>query len=256
MYSERQNEIIRILSEVQFARIEQLAKMLFVSGETVRRDLIDLERDGVIKRTRGGAAINTLRAHEADFSQKMENFQIEKLAIAREAMSGIQDNDAVAINNGTTNIALSRLLAKERKNLTIITNSFNVARNANENPTHNVIVTGGHMRKHNGSLVGDACMEALARYRVDKVFANIDGLSLEDGVMERNAEEAAVIRRMLSIGRQKIILAEARKFHVTAMCVVCPAEQIDLIVTDWSIMAKEAKSWCERGVRIAVAQKA
>ena len=132
MYTERQDQIIKYLADVKFAKIEQLAKEFDVSNETIRRDLFDLEREGVIKRIRGGAVFNTLLAHEMEFSKKLGNHQEEKQAIARMAVEYIDDNDAIAMSNGTTNIALARQLARMRQNLTIITNSHEVAAAANE----------------------------------------------------------------------------------------------------------------------------
>ncbi len=255
MYTERQNQIIKYLADVKFAKIEQLAKEFDVSNETIRRDLFDLEREGVIKRIRGGAVFNTLLAHEMEFSKKLGNHQAEKQAIARTAVEYIDDNDAIAMSNGTTNIALARLLARTRQNLTIITNSHEVAAAANENSSHKVILTGGQMRKHNGSMIGSLCLDCIGQFRVDKAIVNIDGLSIENGIMEYNTEEAAVIRHMLGISQMKMVLAEYRKFNEMAMNVICPAAQIDVIVTDWNVSAKEIKAWAEAEVKVISAEK-
>ena len=255
MYTERQDQIIKYLADVKFAKIEQLAKEFDVSNETIRRDLFDLEREGVIKRIRGGAVFNTLLAHEMEFSKKLGNHQEEKQAIARMAVEYIDDNDAIAMSNGTTNIALARQLARMRQNLTIITNSHEVAAAANEGSSHKVILTGGQMRKHNGSMIGSLCLDCIGQFRVDKAIVNIDGVSIENGIMEYNTEEAAVIRHMLSISQTKMVLAEYRKFNEMAMNVICPAAQIDVIVTDWNVSAKEIKAWAEAGVKVISAEK-
>ena len=256
MYTERQNLIIKYLAEVKFAKIEQLAKEFDVSTETIRRDLFDMEREGAIKRVRGGAVFNTMRAREMEFSKKLGNHQEEKRAIARLAVDSIQDNDAIAMSNGTTNIALARLLAERRQNLTIITNSPEVADAANENATHKVFLTGGQVRKHNGSLVGALCLDCIDHLRVDKAIVNIDGLSIEDGVMEYNTEEAAVIRHMLDISQTRIVLAEFRKFNETALNMVCPANRIDMVFTDWNITTKDIRAWADAGVRVYSAAQA
>lgn len=255
MYTERQDQIIKYLADVKFAKIEQLAKEFDVSNETIRRDLFDLEREGVIKRIRGGAVFNTLLAHEMEFSKKLGNHQEEKQAIARMAVEYIDDNDAIAMSNGTTNIALARQLARMRQNLTIITNSHEVAAAANEGSSHKVILTGGQMRKHNGSMIGSLCLDCIGQFRVDKAIVNIDGVSIENGVMEYNTEETAVIRHMLSISQTKMVLAEYRKFNEMAMNVICPAAQIDVIVTDWNVSTKEIKAWAEAGVKVISAEK-
>ena len=111
-------------------------------------------------------------------------------------------------------------------------------------------MTGGQVRKHNGSLVGAVCLDCIDHFRVDKAIVNIDGLSLEDGVMEYNTEEAAVIRHMLDISQTRIVLAEFRKFNETALNMVCPAQRIDLVFTDWNITTKDIKAWADAGVRV------
>ena len=90
---------------------------------------------------------------------------------------------------------------------------------------------------------------------MDKAIVNIDGVSIDNGVMEYNTEEAAVIRHMLSISQTKMVLAEYRKFNEMAMNVICPAAQIDVIVTDWNVSTKEIKAWAEAGVKVISAEK-
>ena len=92
MYSERQREMLRYLSEVKFAKVEQLSDLFHVSIETIRRDLLELEKDSSVKRIRGGATYSSFRAKELEFSKKMESNQQEKLAIAQAAAEYINEN--------------------------------------------------------------------------------------------------------------------------------------------------------------------
>ena len=108
MYSERQREMLRYLSEVKFAKVEQLSDLFHVSIETIRRDLLELEKDSSVKRIRGGATYSSFRAKELEFSKKMESNQQEKLAIAQAAAEYINDGDAIAMNNGSTTLSLAR----------------------------------------------------------------------------------------------------------------------------------------------------
>ena len=70
MYNKRQKEIIRFLSEAKFAKMERLAEQFQVSLETIRRDLLELEKDSSIKRVRGGAVYNNLRAKEMEYKKR------------------------------------------------------------------------------------------------------------------------------------------------------------------------------------------
>lgn len=253
MRNDRQNEIVRYLSEIKFAKIEQLAEVFQVSIETIRRDLLELEKDSSIKRIRGGAVYNNLRAQEMEFEKKMEKNQREKQAIAKLAMEYINDGDAIAMSNGTTSLVLARFLAANKEHLTVITNSPDVAAVINENKTSNVYLTSGVLRKHNGSLVGSMCSETLENFRVDKAILCIDGISIQDGVTEYNTEEAGVLRKMVEIAHTRMVLCEFSKFSEVAFNKVCSAEQIDYVFTDWNISAKEIKVWLDINVKVLAA---
>ena len=138
MYSERQREMLRYLSEVKFAKVEHLADLFHVSIETIRRDLLELEKDSSVKRIRGGATYSSFRAKELEFSKKMESNQQEKLAIAQAAAEYINDGDAIAMNNGSTTLSLARYLLKSRKMLTVVTNSPDIALILSDNESNQI----------------------------------------------------------------------------------------------------------------------
>lgn len=255
MYNKRQKEIIRYLSEAKFAKIEQLAEQFQVSLETIRRDLLELEKNSSIKRVRGGAVYNNLRAKEMEYEKKMENNQIEKHAIAKLAAGYINNGDAIAMNNGTANLELARCLLDSKERLTIVTNSPDIAMVLIGNESNNVYLTAGRLRKHNKSLIGSMCSQCLDAFRVDKTILCIDGISIEDGITEYNTEEAAILRKMLEIGRTRMILCEFSKFSEIAFNKVCSVNQIDYVFTDWNISFKEVKAWNDINVKVLTAPR-
>lgn len=255
MYSERQNKLLKYLAEVKSARVVQLAELFQVSIETIRKDLIDLEIDGMIRRTRGGAVFEMSRARELEFNKKLEEAQLEKVAIANEACRYIDDGDALVISNGAANIAFAKALAERKKDLTVVTTSPDIANIINENPTSTVFITGGKQRKHNKSLVGSLAVDCLDKFRVDKSILNIDGLTIPDGVTQYNIEETAVLRKMLEISHTRIILTESSRFGVAALNRICRAEEIHLIITDWDIPSGEVVKWEERGIKTIAAKR-
>lgn len=256
MYSKRQEEIRQYLSENKFARIENLAELFHVSAETIRRDLMELEKDSSIKRVRRGAMYSSLRAQEMEYEKRMENNQPEKRAIALLASEYIQDGDALVMNNGTSNLELAEILRRSSKSLTVVTNSPQIAILLNENKHHSVYLTSGYLRKHNRSLVGSICSDCLSYFKVDKAIVNIDGISMEDGVTEYNTEEAAVIRKMLQIGHTRMVLCEYSKFNEVAFHKICSMKEIDYVFTDWTMPPREMKAWKELGVKVLAAPPA
>lgn len=255
MYSERQREMLRYLSEVKFAKVEQLSDLFHVSIETIRRDLLELEKDSSVKRIRGGATYSSFRAKELEFSKKMESNQQEKLAIAQAAAEYINDGDAIAMNNGTANLELARCLLDTKERLTVVTNSPDIAMVLIGNESNSVYLTAGRLRRHNKSLIGSMCSQSLEDFRVDKTILCIDGISIEDGITEYNTEEAAILRKMLQIGRTRMILCEFSKFSEVAFNKVCSAAQIDYVFTDWNISYKEVKAWSDIHVRVLAADR-
>lgn len=255
MYSERQREMLRYLSEVKFAKVEHLADLFHVSIETIRRDLLELEKDSSVKRIRGGATYSSFRAKELEFSKKMESNQQEKQAIAQAAAEYINDGDAIAMNNGTANLELARCLLETKERLTVVTNSPDIAMVLIGNESNSVYLTAGRLRRHNKSLIGSMCSQSLEDFRVDKTILCIDGISIEDGITEYNTEEAAILRKMLQIGRTRMILCEFSKFSEVAFNKVCSAAQIDYVFTDWNISYKEVKAWSDINVRVLTADR-
>lgn len=253
MYSKRQNEMIRYLSEVKFSKIEELAGLFHVSIETVRRDLLELEKESSIKRVRGGAVYNSLRAQEMEYEKRMESSSQEKRAIAKLAAGYINDGDAIVMNNGTATLELARCLLETGKSVTVVTNSPNIAVILNENKDNSVYLTAGYMRKHNKSLVGSMCSDCLGNFKVDKTIICVDGVSIKDGVTEYNTEEAAVLRKMVEIGQTRMLLCEYRRFSEVAFNKVCEAEKIQYIFTDWNMPSKEIKTWEKLQVKVVTA---
>lgn len=167
----------------------------------------------------------------------------------------INDGDAIAMNNGTATYQLARCLANVKQNLTVITNSPDIAVVLNENKTNSIYLSSGYLRKHNKSLVGTMCCECLGNFKVDKTILSTDGISLKNGVTEYNTEEAAVLRKMIQIGHTKMILCEFGKFSVVALNRVCSAEVLDYIFIDWNISLKEIRAWNEINVKVLSAVK-
>lgn len=254
MLNERQKEMIRYLADVKFSRVEQLMDKFQVSQETVRRDLMEMEKESSVKRVRGGAVYSSLRAKERAFEKKVESNHKEKHSIVQLAAEHICEGDAIVMNNGATTMALAKQLRNQHKKLTVVTNSPEIALIFKEDETRQIFLVSGYLRKHNTSLIGCLCTDSLSKFQVDKTILSVDGISIQDGITEYNTEEAAVLRKMLEIGSVKMLLSEYSKFNEVAFNRICPARNIDYIFTDWNIPAKEIRLWEEIGVKVLAAK--
>ncbi|MBR0092513.1 MAG: DeoR/GlpR transcriptional regulator [Lachnospiraceae bacterium] len=253
--NQRQKDILQFLSEVRHAKVDVLAKSFSVSQETIRRDLLGLEKNHSIKRVRGGAVYYNYRAREIEYQKKLENNYATKDAIARLAVDYINDGDAIMIGNGSTTTVFAAILAKTKQNLTVITNSSDIADALNVEESNKVYLLGGLLRKHNRSIVGSLCTDFADNFKVDKTIVSVDGVSITNGVTEYNVEEAATIRKMLEIAQTRMILCEFGKFSEVALTRVCDARDVNYVFTDWHLSAKDVKQWEGIGVTVVTVKK-
>ncbi len=253
MHRKRQNEIVSYLSEVKFAKTEQLAVKFHVSAETIRRDLIELVEAELIKRVRGGAVSISTCPYEHQSRYAAETSSAEIQAIAKLACGLVRDGDAIVLNHSIFGLELARFLLETKKQLTVVTNSPKIAMILNEAKNYVVYLTPGRLQNQSKSVTGSMCISCLGNFKVDKAMVSVDGISITDGVMAHNMEETDVIRKMLEIGHTKIVMCQYEAFHKSAFRKACLANQIDCIITDWNISSKEIKNWAKIQVKVLAA---
>lgn len=254
MLNSRQEDILQFLLEENFAKVEVLANRFEVSIETIRRDLLRLENESYIKRVHGGAKIDNLRAKEKQYEDRTQRNFSEKKAIAREAAKFIHNGDTIVMNTGTSTLELAKLL-QDRENLTVITNSVDVACVIVENEANKVYMPGGLLRKCGRGTSGEMCCEFLSRFQVDKAILSVGGISEKSGITEYHVDESAVVRKMVEIGSKVMVLCDYSKFNEVALNKICEYKDIDYIFTDWHTPVREILKCKERGIRVYVGQK-
>jgi DeoR/GlpR family transcriptional regulator of sugar metabolism len=253
MQNDRQKEIIKILIEERQVKIEELARLFNVSSETIRRDLMELEKKEILRRIHGGAVYENTRAKESQYNLRAQKHQKEKHAIAKLAASYIKDGDTIAMNTGSSTLELARVI-KEKQNLTIITNSFDIAWELVQNDTNNVFLLGGRLRKEGLGVSGSFTNDFLLSFRVDMVFLSIGGISVESGITDFHVEEAVVQRNMIKASNKRYVVSDYSKFKITALNKICDVSDLDGIFTDWNTPIKEKIACQERGVYVFAAK--
>jgi len=254
MLNPRQEKIVPHLSEENFSKIETLAGIFGVSAETIRRDLLILEKESYIKRIRGGAKYDNLRAQEKKYEIRTQKNFTEKRAIARLAGEYIEAGDTIAINTGTSTLELAKVIA-DKNYLTVITNSVDVAAMIVENETSKVYMPGGLLRNHGRGLSGEMCCDYISHFQVDKAVLSIGGIAANSGVTEYHVEESAVLRKMIEISNKVMILADYSKFNEVALNKICDYKDVDYLFTDWKTPVKEVYDCKKRGIEVCVAAR-
>jgi DeoR family fructose operon transcriptional repressor len=249
---ERKQQILAALERTPAIRAVELGRSLGTSVASIRRDLADLERSGLLKRTHGGAVSNDLAAFEPSLAQKEDQYQTEKAAIAVRAASLVQDGDTIFLDAGSTTRQIAREL-RRRHGLTVVTNSLSVASELAAGDLE-VILTGGHLRRGVLSQVGPIAEQSIAGLYVDKLFLAANGVDLLRGVTTPNIVEARTKRTMVEHAGEVILVADHSKFGRVTFGRVCGLERLNAIVTDEGLPDRFTTGIAKRGVKLHVAR--
>lgn len=252
MRIQRKDKIIKLISENRMMKAHELAEHFQVSMETVRRDLTELEAEGIVRRVHGGAVLNMSHSLEPDFSyREIKNFE-EKILIGKKAVSFVEEGDTIIIDLGTTTLEFARFL-KGKKNVTVLTNSLKIAIELMDDPGITVIILGGVVRRGEGTTSGYWAEDVVDQFHVEKLFLGVGSMEPEKGIMDYHIEETNLRRHYLKHTKQVIALADYTKFGITALNKVCSTEQVDILVTDERADKKMLKQFRERGVTVVLA---
>ncbi|HZZ10842.1 MAG TPA: DeoR/GlpR family DNA-binding transcription regulator [Paraburkholderia sp.] len=234
MWQEDRHQRIRaLLSTLERVSTERIMADLGVSRETVRRDLLDLEALGELRRVHGGA-IQPI--HEAPIAERAQTRVKSKRAIAKAATALIASGQTLFIDAGTTTAALAEALAN-LANLTIVTNSIDVAmrmRGVGEptEATNEVILLGGSISDRAMATTGATTVLDIQRYRADIALLSPVGIDHRHGATNFDHAETEVARAMVANAERVVILADYSKIGQRSRISYCPAERIDVLVTN------------------------
>jgi DeoR family glycerol-3-phosphate regulon repressor len=228
--SKRHREILDLLRERGTCEIAELARFFDVSSETIRRDVKPLTDLGRLVKMHGAVALAD-HALEAPFERRMRENAEVKQAIAAAAAAHIENGDSVMLDTGTTTSFLARELLK-RRNLTVVTNSSDIARTLATVNGNTVYMAGGELRGDNGAAFGSSAIEFVSRFKVRFAVISITAIDAEAGLMDMSLEEAEFARMVLSCGRHRMVISDASKFGRLGLVEVCGFDSVDRLVTD------------------------
>lgn len=220
-----------MVRETTRVSVEELAKLLGTSHETVRRDLALLSERGLVRKVHGGA-VHAQTALESSFGDRTMTARPEKLAIGRRAAQLFQPGDSLMIDSGSTTAAFAEALGKVGQ-FSVITNSMLVANELWKAPIRSdIYLLGGRFFGEGHETLGPLAIDEIRRLRVDHAVITIGAVDPAGRFMDYNAEEAYIARAMLGSARQATILADSSKLCRHALFEVCDARQIQRMVTD------------------------
>jgi len=229
---ERQTAILEWLEKHERVEVTELSGHFGVSVDTIRRDLRQMEEEGHLKRTHGGAILPKRPGMSAGYTTRKKLHIREKSEIARTAASFIEDDDTLLIDGSTTTAAMVPYFG-QFKGLTVFTNSITIAAEIIGAFKHiKVFVIGGLLHSEHASTISTESELFIRRLHVDKVFVGSCSISAERGLSATEIEDAAVKEAMLKAGRQVIVLADSSKFARESLIQIAPLDPAYVVITD------------------------
>ncbi len=226
---ERREKLHDLFSRQEFLPAEELCRTLEVSDSTVRRDLIELEKKGILRRVHGGALSLITRDEAVDFRRQVTAAHEEKARIGRKAASLVEDGQTVILGGGST--ALEVALNLQNRPVQVITNSVPIAQVFWDSKQAEVILTGGYLYPRTGAQLGPICEHMLGRAAADVLLMGIGGISA-NGLSDSNSLIVGVVRKMIEVSRRVIIVADHTKFGRDRLVHLAPLREIDVVVSD------------------------
>ena len=228
--SERFERIIAELRANPAVRISTLAESFGVAAETVRRDLDELSRRGLVARTYGGAAVRPM-VREPAVNDRYRQRGEERSRIGRQAATLVEPGDVLMIDSGSTTSHFARRLAASAQNVTVLTNSLNVALALGQNARLRVVLCPGDYNPREAGVYGQETTAFLGRYHATKAVIGASGLTGE-GPVDMDSAACGVKRAMFERAERRMLLVDQSKFEARSLELVCPLDALDDVVAD------------------------
>ena len=233
-FYEREDKILNLLRQKNMMTIDELANQLFVSKPTLRRDLIKLEKKGIISRGHGNASlVQNAPDSKIPFTLREQEQDIAKSAIARKAVTFIKDGDTIMLDATTSAYHIVPLLT-DFHNILVITSSAKTSFLLGQMSIKN-ICTGGQMINRSFSYIGNDALNTVSHYNADVVFFSCRGLSLDGFASDNSIEENQIRMAMMKQSAKKILLCDSSKVGKTYLHNLFHVSEVDEVICETAL---------------------
>jgi DeoR/GlpR family transcriptional regulator of sugar metabolism len=247
----RRREIAESLRASGSVTVAELEARFGVSPMTARRDLAELERRGLVRRTYGGAVLPTISVHEDSFSRRLKSDEEPKRALAEAAVAELDARQTVFLDSSTTSYFVARRMAEIGISATVLTNSlpimdliFNHGGTGLE-----LIAMGGSLRRLTRSFVGPFAVRTVQGHFADGLFLSVKGVAENGMLTDADPLEAEVKRTMIEQAGTATLLIDRSKVGVRGLSVISPLSQVTGVLAH-GITADEAELLGVGGTRV------
>lgn len=235
---ERKNEIMNKLKNEQSVVVSELAAHYGVTEETIRRDLDKLEKEGYATKTYGGAIWGNSTKTDLSYTIRNKTNVEAKNTIGELVCSLINDGDHIMLDDSSTSLYIAKHL-KDKKKITVITNSIEIITELSEIDGWTIMSTGGRLKPESLAFVGNQAQEMIHNYHVDKAIISCKGLDMEVGITDSSEFHSSLKQAMISSAKQTILALDSSKFNKISFVKIASLDRISTVVTE----AKPSKQW-------------
>ncbi len=253
MYTRKhESQIMQALRLHRSRSVIELARLLGVSNETVRRNIKPLAEKGLVLKVHGGVILPEPVA-EQPFQRRMLDNQAAKQRIASVAAQQVHNGDSLMLDNGSTTAYIALALS-EHANLVVVTNSAEVARTLATRNGNQVYMAGGKLRADDAAAFGPAALAFVEQFEVQHAFLSVAAITSSIGFMDFHLCEVELSRVMMRCAERTVICADSSKFEGKGLVKVCNLEEVDLLITDAPPSAELRKRFDAVEVQVSVAE--
>ncbi|MBP7647097.1 MAG: DeoR/GlpR family DNA-binding transcription regulator [Comamonas sp.] len=249
----RQLQLLEEVRQRQSATVEQLAEILEVTLQTVRRDIQKLAEMGLLVRFHGGVRMPSATVENIAHPRRQTMHAEGKTRIAKAIAQAIPNGCSLILNIGTTTEAVAKALMRHQ-GLRVITNNLNVAAILSSNADCEVIVAGGVVRTRDRGIVGEAAVDFIRQFKVDIAVIGISAMEPDGSLRDFDLREVKVAQTIIQQSREVWLAADHSKFDRQAMVELAKLNQIDRLFTDAPPPAHFASLLQEAEVQCIVAE--
>jgi DeoR/GlpR family transcriptional regulator of sugar metabolism len=247
----RRQQILSLLEETGTINVNELAERFQVSLVTIRNDLDDLEKEGLLQRTFGGAVFSHRTRFNKSFRERIQQQRDEKRAVAIAALGYIKDGDTIILDAGTSTLALAQLLKERAMSVFVITCSVPAALELSSGG-YDILLLGGIVRNKSLALLGRETLTILERYRADKAFLGSSGFTAKRGHSTPNPDDAQIKEAIMRAADETYVLVDSSKHGHDCLTSFARLRDVDLTITDSHLSRQKAAILEASGARLCI----
>lgn len=248
---ERQEKMLAYINEVNKVSVRELSELFNMSLVTIRSDINNLAKRGLLIRTHGGA-LSAQRGTNAEIPSKVRAIQnvAGKQIIAEAAAALIEDDDIIILDSGSTTYEIAQRITAQ--NVTVITNDLKIGTLLAERGDVSLILIGGVLLPQVYALIGSDATDFLKRVKAHKLFLGCDAIDITWGISNRTIQEVSIKQAMMEAARYVIAVADHSKFGKQVFARFCDVTDVDLLITD-QMFPQQAEALRKMGLKVTVA---